>query len=261
MTVAEASPVECAIEDGVALLRLNNPPLNLVTLELTRRLSGLLDELRDNDAVRVLILTGTGDRAFCAGSDIKEFPALIEKGTLLETKLAFENATFSKLAEFPKATIAALGGLAYGGGLEMAACCDFIVAEEQAMLALPEIMLGTFPGSGGTTRVTRRVGPGRAKRLMYLGEPVSSETALDWGLVDYRVAKGEAVSFARELAGKLANRPRLGIEQCKKAIDTSYDVTTAESIEAILEMSDRAFKTDEVREGVAAFFAKKKPAF
>ncbi len=121
-------------------------------------------------------------------------------GEVVEKKLAFEIETYNKLADFPKPTIAALDGLAYGGGLEMAVCCDLLIAAEDVRLALPEIKLGVFPGSGGTVRVTRRIGEGRAKEMMFLGEPIDARTALAWGLVNRVVPAGQALAGALELA-------------------------------------------------------------
>jgi len=154
----------CDVQDGVATVTLNNPPLNLVTLDLTRQLRKTLDSLAADPEVRVMILTGAGDRAFCAGSDLTEFPSMMGPGLVVPNKLGPENEAYSKVDDFPKPTIAAVSGLAFGGGLELAVCCDLIVVEEKARLCLPEIKLGVFPGSGGTVRVTRRIGEGRPRR-------------------------------------------------------------------------------------------------
>src|SRR5207245_4654069 len=152
--------------------------------------------------------SGSGSRAFCAGSDIKEFLEVAD--AVVPKKLARENAAYSRVAEFPKPTIAALNGIAFGGGLELAACCDLIVAEAGGSIALPEIKLGVFPGSGGTIRVTRRIGEGRAKEMMFFGEPVAVERALAWGLVNRVVPRGERLkagrAMAHELRGGLAGR-------------------------------------------------------
>jgi enoyl-CoA hydratase/carnithine racemase len=254
-------PVLCTIEDGVATVVLNNPPLNLVTLELTRKLSDLLNQLAADPAVRVLILTGTGDKAFCAGSDIKEFPQMMSPGQVLEIKLVKENETYSKVDDFPKPTIAAVRGLAFGGGLEMAVCCDLIVVDENARLCLPEIKLGVFPGSGGTVRVTRRIGEGRAKEMMYFGEPIDARTALDWGLVNRVVPADQVMATAQDLARRLAAQPNLALQYCKEAVDLSFDVSEDEAVQGSLALSDKAFSTNDCKEGVRAFFAKETPRF
>lgn len=254
-------PILCRIENGVAVVTLNNPPLNLVTLALTAELERTLDRLAADPAARVLVLTGAGERAFCAGSDVKEFPAMMGSGQVVEKKLAAENRTYGKVDDFPKPTIAAVRGLAYGGGLELAVCCDLLVVEEDARLALPEIKLGVFPGSGGTVRVTRRIGEGRAKEMMYLGEPIDARTALAWGLVNRVVPAGEALSVALRMAEELATRPGKALQLCKRAIDLAFDTTEDDAITRTLALSDEAFASADGKEGVRAFFEKRPPRF
>ena len=133
-------PLRYEIDSGIALLTVEDPPMNLVTLELTRALDAALDAV-ERDGARAVILTGAGERAFCAGSDIGEFPDLMHPGAVVERKLRRQNEVFTRLERLPVPTIAALGGLAYGGGLELAVCCDLIIAEPQVRLGLPEIKL------------------------------------------------------------------------------------------------------------------------
>ena len=254
-------PVQCSVADGVALVTLNNPPLNLVTLEMTRELNALVARLAADETVRVLVLTGSGSKAFCAGSDIKEFPRMMAPGVVVPQKLALENEAYSRVDDLPKPTIAALNGLAFGGGLELAVCCDLIVAEEGSRVALPEINLGVFPGSGGPVRVTRRIGEGRAKEMMYFGEPLPVETALAWGLVNRVVPAGEARASALVMARTLAEKPAVGLAACKQAIDMAFDMPEEEAVQASLHLSQRAFESADCREGVRAFFAKERPRF
>ena len=219
-----ASLVTCAIENGVALVTLNNPPLNLVTTELTRQLNETVARLASDPAVRVMVLTGSGAKAFCAGSDIKEFPAMMSVGAVVPKKLALENEAYSRVDDFPKPTISALNGLAFGGGLELAVCCDLIVAEAGQHVALPEIKLGVYPGSGGTIRVTRRIGEGRAKEMMFFGEPLPVETALAWGLINRVVPDGEHVNTALAMARHIAAVDPVLMRETKKAINRSYEI-------------------------------------
>jgi enoyl-CoA hydratase/carnithine racemase len=256
-----AEPILCRIEDGVAVVTLNNLPLNVVTLELTRQLEATLDRLAADPAARVLVLTGAGERAFCAGSDIKEFPELSASGQVIDIKMRKENVTYSKVDDFPKPTIAAVAGLAFGGGLELVVCCDLLVVEETARLALPEIKLGVFPGSGGTVRVTRRIGEGRAKEMMFMGDPIDAQTALAWGLVNRVVAPGEALLTACRIAAELAQRPNKALQICKRAIDLSFDMPEDEAIRQTLPLSAEVFESADCKEGVRAFFAKEKPRF
>lgn len=250
-----------ATAEGVAVLTLNNPPLNLVTLEMTRQLRQRLDELSEDPAVRVLIVTGAEGRAFCAGSDIHEFPGLVSSGQVVSVKLGPENEAYSKLARFSKPTIAALEGPAYGGGLELAVCCDIVIAAASVKLALPEINLGVFPGSGGTVRVTRRIGEARAKELMFFGDPIAAEMALAWGLVNRVVPDGQALITARELARRLASQPNRALQLCKQAVRLSFGTNEEDAVRQTLALIDEAFHTRDCQEGVRAFFAKESPRF
>jgi enoyl-CoA hydratase len=249
------------IDDGVATITLDNPPLNLVTLGLTRRLGEILVTLEADVSVRAIVVTGRGEKAFCAGSDVREFRELMTPGTVVPGKLALENETWTRLATCPKPTVAALNGIAYGGGLELAVCCDLIVAEEGSSVALPELRLGVIPGGGGTVRVTRRIGEGRAREMMYFGDPVPAETALAWGLVNRVVPKGQALETAHGLARRLAAQPALALEHAKRAVALAFDLPSTDAIAATLPMSDAVFSSRDCAEGVRAFFAKERPTF
>ena len=253
--------VHLSIDSGVATLTLDNPPLNVVTLDLTRQLAEHLDVLAIDDTVRAVIVTGAGSRAFCAGSDITEFHDMMAPGQVVEKKLRRQNEIFQFLAHFPKPTIAALGGLTFGGGLEIACCCDLLIAEEQISLALPEIKLGVFPSSGGTFRATRRIGISRAKQMMFFGDPIDARTALDWGLVNAVVPRGTALAEARRWADTLVHRPGFALELCKTVINAADDLDEDQLVQKSLAASDKAFSSPECREGVRAFFAKETPDY
>ncbi|HVR31324.1 MAG TPA: enoyl-CoA hydratase-related protein [Acidimicrobiia bacterium] len=242
----------------VALLRLTNPPLNLVTLELTAQLEIALGELVHATEVRAVVVAGNA-RAFCAGSDIKEFEAL--HGRVGEGKLLREGAVYQALAELPMPTIAAIEGNALGGGLELALCCDLRVAAESALLGLPEVSLGAIPGSGGTQRLTRLVGPGWAKRLILTGDPVDSALAHQIGLVEYVSARGEAEAVALEIAGTVASRGPLAVREAKRLIDVAVDRPLAEGLTAELAASERVFSSEDLLEGARAFAGKRPPRF
>lgn len=259
--MADGVPVRCDIrDDGVAVLTLDNPPLNVVFRGLTIALGRALDALATDARIRTLVLTGAG-RAFCAGSDIAEFQPLMQPGRIGPDKLELQHQVFAALADFPKPTVAAVHGVAFGGGLEIAVCCDFIVADPAARFALPEIKLGVFPGSGGPVRVTRRIGATRAKEMMLLGEPIDAATALAWGLINRVSPAGEALAHAVALAQVLSTRPPLALSLCKTAISYSWDDTEARAIARALPLSERAFTSAEAREGVRAFLAKEPPRY
>jgi len=248
------------VESGVvATIRLNNTPLNLVSLEVTQALAAALTSIKDDDEVRAVVLAGTGDRAFCAGSDVKEFPSLY--GRVAEGKLINENAAYNQLAELPLPTVAAIEGDALGGGLELALCCDLRVASDTALLGLPEVRLGVMPGSGGTQRLPRLIGLARAKELILLGELIDAETALRFGLVNRVVAQGRAESTARELAETLASRGPVAVREAKGVLDTTLDGSLEAGRVQELAASERVFSSEDMLEGAAAFIEKRSTDF
>jgi enoyl-CoA hydratase len=247
------------LEGGVAKLTLNNPPLNLVTLGMTEQLMETLEELEADDAVRAVVVTGAGERAFCAGSDVKEFADV--RVRVVEKKLARENEAFSGFESLSKPTIAAIEGLAYGGGCEISMACDLRISGEGAKFALPEVRLGVVPGSGGLFRLPELVGPARAMQLMYLGEPIDASEARVIGLVNEVVPDGEALSRALDLGRSISRGPREAVAAIKRGVRGSLHAGRATSIALTLELSDHLFRTEDCEEGIRAFFEKRESHF
>ena len=248
------------VEAGViTTIRLNNPPLNLVSLELTEALVAALTRVERLADVRAVILAGTGDRAFCAGSDVKEFASL--HGRVAEGKLIKENEAYNQLAELALPTIAAIEGNALGGGLELALCCDLRVAAESARLGLPEVRLGVMPGSGGTQRLPRLIGLARAKELILLGDIIDAATALGFGLVNRVVPQGSAETAARELARILAQRGPVAVREAKRVLNSTLDGSLAAGQADELAASERVFSSEDMLEGAAAFVEKRSAEF
>lgn len=248
------------VEPGViTILRLNNPPLNLVSQEMTADLDAALAAVEGDAAVRAVVLAATGMRAWSAGSDVKEFSSL--RGRVGEGKLTKENAVYDRLAALELPTVAAIEGDALGGGLELALCCDFRVVAESARLGLPEVRLGVMPGSGGTRRLPRLIGLARAKEMILLGETIDAATALDIGLVNRVAASGRAEAVATELAEKLASRGPIGMREAKRLLNATLDVAASEGRSRELEASERVFASNDMLEGVAAFIEKRNPEF
>jgi enoyl-CoA hydratase/carnithine racemase len=243
----------------ITTVRLQNPPLNLVTVELTRTLDSVLAEIEANDEVRCVVLTGTGERAFCAGSDVKEFQSL--QGRVGEGKLLLEKAVYRRLARLPMPTIAAIQADALGGGLELALCCDLRVADESARLGLPEVRLGVIPGSGGTQRLPRVVGTAKAREMILMGEILTAAEAAGIGLVNRVAAYGTAVELAMDMAGTIASRGPLAVREAKRAIDLAGDMTIDEGLARELDASERVFSSSDMLEGAQAFFEKRDPRF
>lgn len=249
------------VNGRVATLTLTNPPMNVVTLAMTGQMNAALVQLAADPAIGALVLTGSGDRAFCAGSDIKEFPGLVAGRGIVSMKLGVENDAYGKVAHFPKPTIAAIERLALGGGLELAAGCDIIVASADAQLGLPEVKLGGFPGSGGTVRVTQRIGLGRAKEMMLIGDMIDAQQAQAWGLVNRIAQKGGALKLAQELAAQMAAGPAQAIYACKRALNFAVELPEAEAIRRTLDLSEALSQTADFTEGVQAFIGKRPAAF
>jgi enoyl-CoA hydratase len=248
------------VEQGaVTTVRLQNPPLNLVSVELTRQLDRALADIEADHEVRCVVVTGTGDRAFCAGSDVKEFEAL--QGRVGEGKLLLEKAVYRRLARLPMPTIAAIQADALGGGLELALCCDLRVADPRAHLGLPEVRLGVMPGSGGTQRLPRIVGPARAKELILMGEILTASEAATIGLVNRVSEEGHSVAWAVQMAEVIASRGPIAVREAKQAIDLAGDLPLDEGLAAELDASERLFATDDMLEGARAFFEKRSPDF
>lgn len=245
----------------VAQLTLNNPPMNLVTEELLTELDAALSRLETAEPgdVRAVVVTGSGDRAFSAGSDVKGFAG--HRGDAGREHFTREEAAFSRLARLPMPTIAAIEGNALGGGLELALCCDIRVASEAAKLGLPEVRLGVTPGAGGTQRLPRVVGVGTAKELTLTGRIIDAQEAERIGLVSRVVPAGQALATAREIGEEIAQRGPLAVREVKRLIDASVDTSLDDGISAEIEASVRVFDSADMLEGAQAFFEKRTPTY
>lgn len=196
--------IQHTITNHVAVVTMNNPPANTWTAESLKVLKSLILTLNNDKQVYALVLTGSGEKFFSAGADLKLFSDG-DKVVALDMARCFGEA-FETLSEFRGVSIAAINGYAMGGGLEVALACDIRVVEEQAVLALPEAKVGLLPCAGGTQNLTALVGEGWAKRIILCGEQVSADKAKELGLVEELVPKGEALSKAMELAESVSNQ-------------------------------------------------------
>jgi enoyl-CoA hydratase/carnithine racemase len=252
--------VSFALRDGVGILTLDNPPLNLITRQLTRDLGDTLAIVAANNDVRTVVVCGAGSRAFSAGSDIKEFPGLMERGTVVEEKLSFENDAFDRLAGLSQPTIAAIGGLALGGGAELALCCDYRIMSADARIGFPEIHLGAVPGSGGLSRLPRLIGASRAMGLFLDGHPIGAHRALEIGLVN-EVVQHSPIEAAIARAEEWANRASIAARAIKQGVLQIGRAKITAEVKDSLDVSRAIFATSDMREGVAAFLEKRSPRF
>ena len=253
--------VDWTLDRGVATLVLNNPPVNVVTLRLTQELGECLAELAADPRVRVVVLTGAGGKAFCAGSDIKEFVQMMNPTVVVDKKMTKENLVYDALDNLPKPTIAAINGLALGGGAELALCCDLRVMDEGTKIGFPECKLGVFPGSGGTQRLPRLIGESLAKEMMYTGDPIGAERAYQMGLVNKVAPAGQTLATAQEMAATIAQRAGLALECIKQAVDYGLVAGQAAGQALTLQLTGRVFASEDIQEGVKAFMEKRPPHF
>jgi enoyl-CoA hydratase len=258
--MVECSFIDYRLQDhGVVVLTLDNPPLNLNTLVTLDKLLAACRGIAADDRVRAVVVTGSGSKAFCAGSDVSEFAHVRED--VVARKLARENEAFAALEQLPVPVIAALNGATLGGGAEIALACDIRIMDETARIGFPEVKLGIFPGSGGVFRLPRVVGPAKAYELLYTGEMIDAYEAHRIGLVNRLAPAGQARSAAVALAETLASRPALALSLIRAGVRDSLNQTTQEAIDRTLVDSHRVFTGPDIEEGVKAFFAKRAPVF
>lgn len=245
--------------DGIAVLTLNNPPLNLNTLSTLAQLKAACARIGADEVVRVVVVTGAGQRAFCAGSDIKEFADV--RNQVVEKKLALENEAFSAIEALPVPVVAALNGTTLGGGAEIALACDIRILDEAAKIGFPEVKLGVFPGSGGVFRLPKLVGPAHALELLYTGELIDAAEAHRIGLINHIAPAGKALAKALELASVIATRPALALSLIKAGVRDAVLQDTQAATTRTLADSHAVFTGPDIEEGMAAFFAKRPPVF
>ena len=248
-------------KDGpLAIVTLTNPPLNVLHPHMAAELDACFTGLAADADVVVAIVTGEGERAFCAGFDIKEFPNLMAPGAAERLARAL-HASLDKIARLGKPTIAAVNGLALGGGLELAMACDLRIVAANAQLGQPEIKLGLFPGAGGTQRLPRLVGAGVAKELMYVGDPVSAEEAYRIGLANKVVPAGEALAAAKQMGQTIAGMAGVALRSIQEAVNRGLDTSLDAGLQIEADLFAKVFQTEDIREGVDAFINKRKPNF
>lgn len=236
------------LDGGVALVRLARPPMNALSTALLAEIAAEAEALAADATVKAVVVTG-GDRVFAAGAEISEFGGPQEARTI---ELRFR-AALDAVAAIPRPTIAAIGGYALGGGLELAMACDLRVASEKAKVGQPEILLGIIPGAGGTQRLTRLVGPARAKELVWSGRQVRADEALAMGLVDRVVAPEETLDAAVAWATELGSGAVVAMGYAKEAIDRGLDGSLAAGLDLEAELFERVFSTEDAVTGVRSF--------
>jgi enoyl-CoA hydratase len=250
--------VELRQQDDMAILTLNRPEaLNALSFQILEDIGTALDKVSQMD-VRALLITGAGDKAFCAGADIKD----LRNRTLIDQKRGAElgQAVFAKLDTLPVASIALVNGYAFGGGAELALASTFRLASSNAIFGLPEIKLGLIPGYGGTQRLPRLVGEGRALEIIMTGRNVKSDEAERIGLVN-AVIEGDLLQAGLEFASKFTRYSLPVLEFARRAVQRAVDVSLTEGLRIEADLSTLAYRTNDAEEGMAAFEEKRKAEF
>ena len=246
--------------DAVALVTIDNPPMNALSAALLDELEAEIDALDADADVRAIVLRGGGERAFVAGADIKEFPALRESASEGGSARGIQRLGHRMdAADTP--FVAAIWGFCLGGGLELAMCCDIRVCADDATLGQPEIKLGLIPGGGGTQRLPRLVGQGRAMFLNLTGDFVDAETAYQWGLVDRVVPGAEVEEAAVAIAGRIAAQSPHAVAVLRELARTTRDLPLGEGLRREADGFVRCLRSEDGAEGVAAFIEKRPPVF
>lgn len=252
--------VRCTIEEGIATITIDNQrALNALNAKVLAELDATLDEVARSEEVKGVIITGAGEKAFVAGADISEFtkvkeedaPGFMERGQRI----------FDKIEAFDRPVVAAINGFALGGGNELAMACDIRIAAENAVFGQPEVNLAIIPGYGGTQRLPRLVGPGKAKEIIFADERIDAREALRIGLVERVVPKGQAVEEAKKLLKKIAGKGPVAVKMAKKAINQGLDLPLAEGLKLEARLSGVCFGTEDKDEGAKAFLEKRPPNF
>jgi enoyl-CoA hydratase/carnithine racemase len=247
--------LELQTRGSIAVLTLANPPANAWTRASLSSLRRLIGEMNADRSIYSLVITGAGEKFFSAGADLKLF-ADGDKSVARAMARSFGEA-FEALAGFRGVSIAAINGYAMGGGLECALACDIRIAEEQAVMALPEATVGLLPCAGGTQFLPWLVGEGWAKRMILCGERIDAATALRIGLVEEVVERGTALERALAMAQSVANQSPSSVAACKRLIQGARVVAPAHNLPAEREAFVDLFDTEDQREGVAAFLGKR----
>lgn len=260
MVLEEEKTVLTNIEDGICTIYLNRPKvMNSINRQMLSELKEVLSTLRFDKSVRVIILTGSGEKAFCAGADLKERITLTEK----EVKEFIYNirTTMSMIADFPKPVISAINGIALGGGTEMSLACDIRIASENAKMGLTETKLAIIPGAGGTQRLPRIVGLAKAKELIFTGRTIDSTEALNIGLVNKVTTLDNLLNEAINMAKMICENGPVAIEQAKKAISKGYELDLESGLVFESEAYQSCIPTKDRIEGLTAFAEKRKPSY
>jgi len=246
------------LENNIFTITINRPDkLNAINKQVMNDLDAVMDEVYNNEEIRAVIITGSGNKSFAAGADVTEFTGLTQQESMALAKKGQD--VFFKIENCTKPVVAAINGFALGGGCELAMACHFRIAADNAKFGQPEVNLGLIPGYGGTQRLTMLVGKGRAIELLITGNSISADTALQYGLVNYVVPTEELLPKAISILQLINSKAPVAVEKCINAVNHAY--TGVKGYEVEIFGFSECFNTEDMKEGAAAFIEKRKPNF
>jgi enoyl-CoA hydratase len=247
--------------DGeIGILTIHRPKaLNSLNIETLKEIQTAIQEVQGHMEMKALIVTGAGEKAFVAGADILEMKGMSSIEALNFSKLGHQ--TMKMIQDLEQPVIAAVNGFALGGGTEIALACDFIYASENARFGLPEVTLGVFPGFGGTQRLSRLIGKGKAKELIFTGKMISAQEALQMGIVNRVFPQASLMEETKNVATQIAANGPVGVRLAKMAIDSGFNIDLIEGCSLESHAFSLCFTTEDQKEGMGAFGEKRKPNF
>ena len=243
----------------VAIVTINRPDKrNALNIKTREEGAAVLEQLQDDDEVRVVVITGAGDKAFIAGADIAEFAG---RTALMQRNVMLGRSLFTAIDVFPKPVIAMINGYCLGGGCELALACDLRIASQSASFGQPEINLGIIPGGGGTQRLTRLIGEGKAMEMILTGEIIDARTAFDLGLVNHVVPAEQLEAKTLEIANRIAEKSPVALRLAKEAVKLASRSNLDEGLRREVDLFAMCFSSEDKDEGVSAFLEKRKAEF
>ena len=243
----------------VALITINRPQkLNALNIQTRAEGAQALDELREDESVRVVVITGAGEKAFVAGADIGEFKG---RTAVMQREVMLGRSLFTAFDTFPKPVIAMINGYCLGGGCELALACDLRIASDRASFGQPEINLGIIPGGGGTQRLTRLVGEGKAMEMILTGEMIDAQTAFNIGLVNLVVPASDLEAKTLEIANRIAEKSPVALRMANESVRIASRSNLDEGLRREIDLFAITFSSEDKDEGVSAFLEKRKPEF
>ena len=248
------------LENGIAIVTIDNPPMNALSAEVNIELGATFDELVNRiDEIRTVIFTSADEKAFIAGGDIKEFTDLSPEKARMKLEKVYQRNL--QIERFPRPVICAIDGYCLGAGLELAMCCDIRIATEKSKFGQPEVNLGIIPGAGGSQRLPRLVNPGIAKELIYTGRIITAAEAKSIGLINFVVPPEGHMEKAKEIAEFIGAKGPLALKAAKEAIDKGMSMSLEDGISLERDLWCYLCGTEDQKEGVKAFIEKRKPVF